>query len=265
MAFKDNLLKKIEIKKLSRQVMDSMGPPDSGRRIDKPAAQQLLEMGGYSLKKVRDLDLYLTESTSGTETVIVLDNDLPYYRTSIEDVAMRKSPTVKEMINIKNIIRILNDADVVVSKQVDTVEFVREKCIDRLDLTFSETDLADIQRDGAASLDGAYAEGVIESLELFAEILQYIPPPKPFRISHTRIFGFLAKEPDRQLLFGPVVIYSLIHNTLKFIESSTGVSDSETIKKFHMIADGKADADREGATVFEYLKNASMRPDRQTI
>ena len=39
MGFRENLLKKIEIDKLANEVAASIGPPDSGRRIDKAKAR----------------------------------------------------------------------------------------------------------------------------------------------------------------------------------------------------------------------------------
>jgi hypothetical protein len=35
MSFKENLLKKIRIDKMTKIVLNSIGPPDSGRKVDK--------------------------------------------------------------------------------------------------------------------------------------------------------------------------------------------------------------------------------------
>ena len=61
MSFKENLLKKIEIDKMAKQVIASMGPPESGRKIDKTIMRSLLEMSDYTYKRKRDLDLYIED------------------------------------------------------------------------------------------------------------------------------------------------------------------------------------------------------------
>ena len=117
MSFKENLLKKIKIDKMARQAIASIGPVDSGRKIDKKIMRELLEMTGYTYKRKRDLDLYIEDIGAEKTRILVLDNDLAIYNTSVYDVAMRKSPTVKEMMNPFNVVKILKDTDVVISKK----------------------------------------------------------------------------------------------------------------------------------------------------
>ena len=127
MSFKENLLKKIEINKLSRKVLQTLGPADSGLKIDKEAMRNLLETGPYQYRKERDLDLYIEQPDDGESIILVLDNELPIYKTTIEDVLIRKSPYTKEMLNIRNIIKILKDSDVKISRKEASVEIVQKK------------------------------------------------------------------------------------------------------------------------------------------
>ena len=80
MSFKENLFKKIQIDQLSRKVIDSIGPPESGRKVDKDAMRSLLEMSPYAHQKKRDLDLYIEKSDDGPSNILVLDNELPIYK-----------------------------------------------------------------------------------------------------------------------------------------------------------------------------------------
>ena len=48
MSFKDNLLKKIRINQLSRKVLTSIGPAESGLKIDKEAMRRLNLEGEYN-------------------------------------------------------------------------------------------------------------------------------------------------------------------------------------------------------------------------
>ena len=112
MAFKENLLSKIRIDQLAGQVRASIGPEGSEAKLDKNAMRQLLAMSPYVHRRERDLDLYVEDTAAAVKKILVLDNELPIYRTTIEDVAMRKSPEVGEMVKIRNIVKILRDSDV---------------------------------------------------------------------------------------------------------------------------------------------------------
>ncbi len=258
MSFKENLLKKINIDKMGRQVVASIGPVDSGRKIDKNIMRKLLDLSDYTYKRKRDLDLYIEDIDAEKTRILVLDNDLAIYHTSVYDVAMRKSPTVKEMMNPFNVVKILKDTDVVISKKEDSVKIVQQECIAKLNLSFNASDLDEIAKDGLASFENGYSDGVIECLELFAEILHYRNPPKAFRVGHHKITGAWDKKENGEEMFGPMVLYSMIHNTLKLIDQQIGSFDRERIEFVQHVAAGKEKASAEGPDVFQYLKEAGV-------
>lgn len=259
MGFKENLLQKIEIDRAILEVIRSMGPPGSGRRIERDTMRRLLEMGGYRHEQRRDLDLFFIEEP-GEEPglILVLDNDLPIYRTSADDVVLRKSPIVKEMISIRNAIRILNDADVVVSKKEESARSIQKRLIDGLDLSFTEDDIARIALDGKASLDAAYTEGVVESLALFGELLDFQPAPKPMRMSNHHVVGPIQDKTGGEVLFGPVVIYGLVHNVLRLIDVQVNPRDKDRVEMVHQVALGNEPPTMEGHPVFDFLKTAVL-------
>jgi hypothetical protein len=148
---------------------------------------------------------------------------------------------------------------VVVSKKEESVKTIQKECIDMLDLSFDKSDLDEIVKDGSASLDREYADGVIESLDLFAEILGYSPPPKAFKIGHHNIVGALTKKESGEIVFGPIVIYSIIHNTLKLIDQQISSFDKEKMEFVHRVSSEKEKADAEGSDVFQYLKEMSVK------
>ncbi|MBI9085553.1 MAG: hypothetical protein JEZ11_18290 [Desulfobacterales bacterium] len=256
MGFRENLLKKIEISRLAQQVDASMGPPDSGRRIDKALARRLVAEAGYERLDKRDLELYLRPVAGHESQVLVLDNDLPLYATTPDDVTLRKSPIVKEMVKIRNIIRILNDGDVLVSKKSASIETVRQDCLAGLDLAFTEADITTIADQGRSSLENSYAEGLLEALDLFAELLDYGPAPKAFTLPHHVIMGTAAPGPPAT--FGPLVLYDRVHHSLKFIDRPLKIGDRADIETLKAVADGQAPADLEGANVFARLKTGVM-------
>lgn len=259
MSFKENLLQKIKIDEMAKQVVASIGPVESGLKVDKKIMRSLLEMTSYTYKRKRDLDLFIEDVDAEKTRILVLDNDLAIYNTSVYDVAMRKSPTVKEMMNPFNVIKILKDTDVVISKKEESVKTIQKECIDNLNLSYDESDLDEIVNDGTASLEREYADGVMESVDLFAEILGYSAPPKPFRIGHHKIVGALTKKESGEVLYGPMVLYSIIHNTIKLIDQQIGSSDREKIEFVQQVTAGKEQASFEGSSVFQYLKKTAEK------
>lgn len=259
MSFKENLLKKIKIDQLARRVLTSMGSPDSGLKLDKDTMRSLLEMSPYRYQKERDLDLYIKELDDGQNNILVLDNELPIYHTTVEDVVVRKSPYIGEMVKIRNIVKILKDSDVKISRKDETVKYVQKKCIDLLDLSYKDTDIQEIAKEGISSLENGYAEGIRESLVLFSDLLDYKPAPKAFRIRHTDIFGTLNEKSAGELVYGPIIIFSLIDNTLKLLDDQISSFDKSQIEFFQQVAHGKEKASVEGAEVFRYLKDAVLK------
>jgi hypothetical protein len=259
MSFKDNLLKKIQISQLTRRVLASFGPPEGGSKIDKDAMRSLLEMSPYQYHRERDLDLYIEKLDGEQSKILVLDNELPIYRTTVEDVAIRKSPYTKEMLSIGNIIKILKDSDVKISRKKESVQIVQKECIDRLDLTYNASDIEMIAKEGADSLENGYTDGILESLSLFAELLGYQSPPKAFRIRHHEIIGTVTEKQGNQILYGPAVVLSLIDNSLRIIDDRISSLDKGKIEFFQQVAQGKAKASVEGQEVFRWLRDEVLK------
>ena len=256
MSLKEHLLKKIRIDEFTQKVLNSIGPPESGLKLDKDAMRRLLEMSPYRYQKERDLDLYITKVEPEKSDILVLDNELPIYRTTVDDVAIRKSPYIKEMASIRNIIKILKDSDVKTSIKADSVKTVRKECIGLLDLSFNASDIEAIAREGRDSLKNGYTEGVKESLRLLADLLDYQLPPKAFHIRHYEIFGKLLQKEGGEILYGPMVIYSLIDNSIRLVEESLSTFDKAQMEFFQQMIQGNQKAAIEGPNVFRYLQEA---------
>ncbi|MBW1897436.1 MAG: hypothetical protein JRI61_00075 [Deltaproteobacteria bacterium] len=223
MSFKQNLLGKLKIKALSQRVLATVGPVGSPLKVDKEAMDRLLNSARYTKKRERELDLYCKETAAGKSRILVLDNDLNIYHTTMDDVLLRKNPTVKEMISIRNAIKILNDKDVVVSKKKESVQTIEKEAIDFLDLTFELSDLEEIEKEGIIALETGNTDGVI------------VPPE-----------------------YGPIFIYSRQDNVLKFVDDVIEIHDKGKIDFLRQVVMGREKADFEGAGVFEVLKKAVM-------
>ncbi|MDA8139766.1 MAG: hypothetical protein M0036_14040 [Desulfobacteraceae bacterium] len=256
MGFRENLLKKIQINQLSEQVRRSLKPADPPQKIDRAAMQNLLGMSVYTHRHERDLDLYCREpDASGKQDILVLDNELKLYRTSVADVVLRKSPTVKEMVSIRNAIKILNDKDVVVSSKVDTLEAFRRELIGTLDLSYTQADLDALGQDGREALKNNYADGLIEVLALFSELLGYATAPKPFQLRHFHVWGKVDTAPGGAVQMEPVLLYDQMHHRLKMILTPTSTFDKAAMQRLSQISKDEAKADLEGDAVLAELKN----------
>jgi hypothetical protein len=261
MGFVENLRKKIEIDRTVSLILGAWGPAGSGRRIDKETVRGLLEMGPFRHEQIRDLDLYYLREGEGEDNqwILVLDNELPIFQTTADDVAMRRSPLIKEMVSIRNAIKILSDKDITVSKREDSLKRVQKMLVGSLDLSFTPSDVEQIADDGAASLEKNYDEGVNDSLELFAELLDYQPAPKAFKIPHYDIYGAVEQGPAGEQRFGPMVIFSRIRNELRLLEQGVSSRNANGIEWIGQVARGKEPADREGNEVFDWLKSQVPR------
>jgi hypothetical protein len=253
LSFRESVLQKIKIDDLTGSVLATIGPPGSGKKVNKKAMQELLNLGGYTHQAERDLDLYVLTDESGKDTILVLDNELALYKTTIQDVAMRKSPTVKEMVSIRNAIKILKDTDVVVSRREETVKTIQKACLDMLDFHYEKEDIESMGKDGMAALDNGYADGVVEMLRLFEEILNYELLPRALAMQHCRMAGAPGRKTSGEVAYGPIVVYNLMHNNLRFVDDVVGIHDKDRIEALHAVARGEGDAALEGPAVFEKL------------
>jgi hypothetical protein len=265
MGFKENLLKKVRIDTLSEQVHRSMGPSDGDMRMDKTAMAELLALGGFPSLRERDLDLYVLAGDDEQGRILVLDNELPIYQTSALDIGLRKSPTLKEMVRIRSIIKILSDADVVVSRKTESLRAIQNQCLGMLDLSFGEPDIAQIATEGMASLDGGDVDGVRESLGLFAELLGYREAPRPFNLPGVTLVGPVGRGERGETVLGPVVVYAATENRLLYLDVRVKSRDTEGIKQLHRMATGRAEPTEQGIAVFRMLKEFVPAPPQPDI
>jgi len=75
-----------------------------------------------------------------------------------------------------------------------------------LDLSFNESDLEEVEKEGSANMENAYAYDAIESLSLFGEMVGFSPRSKAFKMSHCKIISDLTKKDRGEIVFGPIVI-----------------------------------------------------------
>jgi hypothetical protein len=254
MSLKQNLLKKRSIDRLAQTILGSLGTADSPGKVDRESVRELLGIAGYRLQKERDLDLYLPPLSSTQPDILVLDNDLAFYRTTRDDIALRKSPTIKEMISIRNAIRILNDKDVVLTKKARSVDRLHQECLQTLDLTITQTGLEEISATGTESLAGQYREGVEEAMMLFADLLDYQVVPGSLVPEHCLALGKIRKEPGGRQKIGPVLVYDRMHHRILWIPETFSDKSPEDVQKFQAMIEPSSRLAVTGDHVFRRLQ-----------
>ena len=254
MSFKENLLQKTELERLAIKVIASIGTEQARHRIDKEAMRSILELSPYQYLHERDLDLYIKDSGEELKMILVLDNELPIFRSTVKDVVIRRSPRTLEMWKISTIRRILVDSDIKVSAGKESVETVLQDAVAQLDLTFTDGDINDLAREGMAWLAGREAPGVTEILTLFGALLGYERPPKYFGLDQTISCGIVVAGPDKNEVLGPLVLYRPADNALLWLDKIFSRRDKQQMELLRSIAAGRKSVPVAGDAVFELLK-----------
>lgn len=266
MSLKENLRKKIMIDRLAKAVSQSIGPSGGPRKIDKENMRKLISFTPFVLEKRRDLELYFRELEPGLGEVLCLDNELPLYgKTSLEDVAVRRSPELKEMVNVRNIIKILNVKDILMCKGRDAVQYIHDRALELIDLTFDEKDLDEMVNQGVGALVGAESESVMEMLELFVELLGYRSVPAAVLVNDYVMFGAEHEAIGGTRAFAPIIMYNDKTNILRLIRDTISVDDPLANVKIPGVALGEIAPDAEGYEVFEFLKEAALKLKHPTL
>jgi len=263
MSFRENLLRKIELERLASKVVASMGTGQDRNHIDKQTMQRLLELSPYRHQQERDLDLYIKPAEGELKIILVLDNELPIFRSTIKDVVKRRSPRTLEMWKISTIRHILVDSDIKLSTREESVKTVLRDALIQLDLTYTDRDIEDLAREGMAWLAGREAEGVEKTLALFAALLGYREPPKYFGLDQTVCYGVSTSRQAKDTVFGPLVLYRPAANVLQWIDGSFSRYDEKQMEFLRSVATGQASVPVTGDAVFEKLQaNVLAQPQR---
>jgi hypothetical protein len=263
MSFQENLWRKIEIERLSSQVIASIGTGQARYPVDKEAMRSLLDLSPYQYQRERDLDLYVKPVEGELKMVLVLDNELPLFRSTVNDVVTRRNPKTLEMWSFRTIRNILVDSDIKVSAREESVERVMRDAVAQLDLNYTDRDIEDLAREGMVWLAGNDANGVKKILALFSALLGYKKPPKYFGLDTIVCYGLSATGPDKHTVFGPLALYRTHDNTLLWIDQSFTRPDSESMESLRSLAMGQASVPITGNAVFQKLQaNVLEQPRR---
>jgi hypothetical protein len=259
MSFKENLKAKITLDALLRKLTSTIRETPGQRRLDKGRAQELLEMTDLEPKKVRDLDLYVRPLEGETMEVLVFDNELPIYHTTVADVALRKSPVWKEIFSIRNIKKVMDDKDVIVSKGKESLNRLYDDALARLDLSYTGDDLALLVEDARRGLEQKSLEQIQESFDLFFTLLHFQPVSLGILQDDIEVFarpkanGGVTKTFEYPIFFNDE---SFLLGLKKGTISPQSDLDLAWVMQY---AQGEEAADLQGVEVFEFLAVLALK------
>ena len=258
MGFRDNLLKRITINDLVGTIDRTIGTAESGTKVDKKSMKELLGMSTFVIHRERDMDLYMRPLNDKIHQILVLDNELPLFETSLDDVLLRRDPTLKEMISVRNALKILNDKDVVKFRRKASLDFLHRDLLKDLDLTFSAEDLESMFNQAVKALADRNRDGIVEAIVLFAEILGYVPAPRALEIRQHRVWGKPGPDISGKAFFGPMVIYNPDTHRLVLWVDSVEKLDPGAVEGLFMEKDAQPAQWTQGPAVFEFLRDKAL-------
>lgn len=255
MSFAKHLEEKILVDRLAGKVAATLGPPGSGARIDKASMRELLARSHATPRSERDLEMFLWPSGPGKNYILVLDNELAVFAdTTVEEVCIRKSPYVKEMIY--NFVKILyTGKNVVRTRGRETLDAVRRMCLKDLDLSFDRRDIQNLREQAGQALVMEDPQGVRRFLELFAEILGYADPPVSLNDPDVTAKGALVRDPDGRRMFGPAVLFHAGANRLVWVQDTLDAGLRENREALLAMASGKKPVKAQGHEALASLEN----------
>jgi len=263
MGFKENLKAKIHLDNLLRKAVHSIKEPPEKRLVDKELTREILDMTDFEYRKGTNLHLYVRPLENGIMEILVLDNELPIYHTTVADVTLRKSPHWQDVFSIRNIRRIMNDQDIIVSRGKESLKRVHAVALGRLDLTYTRDDLDQLIKEGIVGLEQGSLAKVREALDLFFELLGFQAVYFASLEPDLQMFGRSAPEAGAARSFEHLIILNektLSLGLRKGAFSPTKDSDLEWVAHY---AQKQKRADFHGVEVFEFLADLALAQERR--
>ena len=259
MSFKDNMKAKIRLDGIFRQLISTMQEPPGRWWLDKILARELLDMTDFEPRKFRDLHLYIRSLEGEAMEVLVFDNELPIYHTTVADVALRKSPFWQEMFSIGNIKKIMNDKDVILSKGKDSLKRLHADALALLDLTYTGDDMAMLVEDGRSGLERKSVGEIQDLLDLFTSLLDFEPLLVDVLERDLEIFARPKNGDGAASTFEHLILFDPETLSLGLKKGAFSPGNDLDLAWVMEYARDEKTADLQGVDVFEFLAELALR------
>jgi len=258
MSFKENLKAKIRADGLLQELISTMKEPPGKWWVDQALIQELLEMTDLEHKKFRDLHLYIRPLEGEIMEVLVFDNELAIYHTTVADVALRKSPFWQEMFSIRNIKKIMNHHDVLVSKGKESLKRIHAYALALLDLSYTRDDLALLVEDARSGLERKSIGQVQESLDLFVDLLDFEPLLLDVLERDLQVFARPGHKNGPVPAFENLIIFDKETLSLGLKKGDFSPENDLDLAWVMQYARGEKTADLKGKDVFKFLAELAL-------
>ena len=265
MSFKDNMKAKIRLDRGFRQLISTMKEPPGRWWLDKDLARELLDMTDFEPKKFRDLHLYIRSLEGEAMEVLVFDNELPIYHTSVADVALRKSPLWQEMFSIGNVKKIMNDKDVILSKGKESLQRLHADALALLDLTYTGDDLAMLVEEGRSGLERKSVGEIQELLDLFTSLLDFEPLLLDVLEQDLEIFARPKGGDDVASTFEHLILFDQKTLSLGLKKGAFSPKNDLDLAWVMQYARDEKTADLQGVDVFEFLAELALKKAQSSM
>ncbi|MGE5840905.1 MAG: hypothetical protein ACM335_01415 [Deltaproteobacteria bacterium] len=185
--------------------------------------------------------------------VVVLDNELPIYHTTVDDVTLRKSPYWQQMFSIRNVKKIMNDHDVIASKGKESLKRLHANALALLDLAYTRDDLALLLEDARRGFEQKSISKIQESLDLFVKLLDF--QPLSLDVLGPRFQSFARRKGDGGVApgFEHLVLFDEENLSLGLKKGTFSPQSDSDLGWVMKYARGEETADLQGIDVFEFL------------
>jgi hypothetical protein len=258
MSFKENLKSKIKADRLLRKLVSTMKEPPGKWWVDQALIRELVEMTDLEHKKFRDLHLYIRPLEGEIMEVLVFDNELAIYHTTVADVALRKSPFWQEMFSIRNIKKIMNHHDVLVSKGKESLKRIHANALALLDLSYTRDDLALLVEDARSGLERKSIGQVQESLDLFVDLLDFEPLLLDVLERDLQVFARPKLNNGVVSTFEHLILFDKELLSLGLKKGSFSPDNDLDLAWVMQYARGEKTADLNGIDVFNFLAELAL-------
>ena len=258
MSFKKNLKAKIKIDRLLQELVSTMKEPPGKWWVDDALIRELLDMTDLEHKKFRDLHFYVRPLKGEIMEVLVFDNELAIYHTTLADVALRKSPCWQEMFSIRNIKKIMNHDDVLVSKGKESLKRIHANALALLDLNYTQNDLTLLLDDALRGLERKSVGEIEESLDLFVDILDFEPLLLDVLDQDLKIFTRAKLNNGDHSTFEHLILFNRKTLALGLKKGSFSPENDLDLAWVMQYARGEKAADLKGMDVFKFLAELAL-------
>lgn len=259
MSLKENLKAKIKLDRLLGSLLSTIREPPHRRWLDKELTRELLGMTDFVHRKARNLHLYTRPLKGEIMEVVVLDNELAIYHTTVDDVVLRKSPYWQQMFSIGNVRKIMNDQDVLASKGQASLKRLHAAALALLDLTYAREDLLLLLEDAHRGLEHHAAPMVRESLDLIFELLHFQPLSLGGAERNLLLFGRPMHRENTTSTFEHLVLLDEEGLSLGMKRGPFSPERDADLAWVVQYVRGAGNADLQGMAVFEFLAELALK------